>query len=113
YREDPIRMLRAVRLSAKLGLTLDAATREPIRSLAPLMERVPPARLFDEMLKLLLSGHASACLRPLRHTRARANGRACAGRPSRFTGLPVRRAPLARSARRLARARGARRALDS
>jgi poly(A) polymerase len=66
YREDPIRMLRAVRLAAKLGLTLDPQTREPIRSLAPLMERVPPARLFDEMLKLLLSGHASACLRQLR-----------------------------------------------
>src|SRR5690242_15109471 len=66
YREDPVRMLRAVRLAAKLGLTLDAATREPIRRLAPLMERVPPARLFDEMLKLLLSGHASASLRQLR-----------------------------------------------
>ncbi len=66
YREDPVRMLRAVRLGAKLGLTLEAATRAPIRSLAPLMERVPPARLFDEMLKLLLSGHASACLRHLR-----------------------------------------------
>jgi poly(A) polymerase len=66
YREDPVRMLRAVRLAAKLGLTLDPATREPIRDLAPLMERVPPARLFDEMLKLLLSGHASACLRQLR-----------------------------------------------
>ncbi|HEX2333544.1 MAG TPA: polynucleotide adenylyltransferase PcnB [Burkholderiales bacterium] len=66
YREDPVRMLRAVRLAAKLGLTLDPATREPVRRLAPLMERVPPARLFDEMLKLLLSGHASACLRQLR-----------------------------------------------
>jgi poly(A) polymerase len=66
YREDPVRMLRAVRLAAKLGLTLDRDTREPIRSMAPLMERVPPARLFDEMLKLLLSGHASACLRQLR-----------------------------------------------
>src|SRR3954470_4250163 len=66
YREDPVRMLRAVRLGAKLGLTLDPATRAPIRELAPLMERVPPARLFDEMLKLLLSGHASACLRQLR-----------------------------------------------
>src|SRR5207245_11331172 len=66
YREDAIRMLRAVRLAAKLGLMLDPATREPIRALAPLLERVPPARLFDEMLKLLLSGHASACLRQLR-----------------------------------------------
>jgi poly(A) polymerase len=66
YREDPVRMLRGVRLAAKLGLTLDSASREPIRRLAPLMERVPPARLFDEMLKLLLSGHASACLRQLR-----------------------------------------------
>ena len=66
YREDPVRMLRAVRFAAKLGLTLDARTREPIARLAPLMERVPPARLFDEMLKLLLSGHASACLRQLR-----------------------------------------------
>jgi len=66
YREDPVRMLRGVRLAAKLGLRLDADTREPIRELAPLMERVPPARLFDEMLKLLLSGHASACLRQLR-----------------------------------------------
>jgi poly(A) polymerase len=66
YREDPIRMLRAVRLAAKLGLTLDPDTREPISEMAPLMERVPPARLFDEMLKLLLSGHASACLRQLR-----------------------------------------------
>ncbi|HEX6528570.1 MAG TPA: polynucleotide adenylyltransferase PcnB, partial [Burkholderiales bacterium] len=66
YREDPVRMLRGVRLAAKLGLTLEAGTRKPIKELAPLMERVPPARLFDEMLKLLLSGHASACLRQLR-----------------------------------------------
>ncbi|MGH8746281.1 MAG: polynucleotide adenylyltransferase PcnB [Burkholderiales bacterium] len=66
FREDPVRMLRAVRLGAKLGLTLDPATRAPIKKLAPLLEMVPPARLFDEMLKLLLSGHASACLRQLR-----------------------------------------------
>ncbi len=66
YREDPVRMLRAVRLASKLGFTLDAAARAPIRRLAPLVDRVPPARLFDEMLKLLLSGHASACLRQLR-----------------------------------------------
>jgi poly(A) polymerase len=67
FREDPVRMLRAVRLGAKLGLTLESSTRAPIRKLAPLIEHVPPARLFDEMLKLLLSGHASACLRQLRH----------------------------------------------
>ncbi len=66
YREDPIRMLRAVRLAAKLGLSIDSSTRAPIRLLASLLETVPPARLFDEMLKLLLSGHASACLRQLR-----------------------------------------------
>jgi poly(A) polymerase len=66
YREDPVRMLRGVRLAAKLGLTLEPATRQPIEEMAPLLERVPPARLFDEMLKLLLSGHASACLRQLR-----------------------------------------------
>jgi poly(A) polymerase len=67
YREDPVRMLRAVRLAAKLGLTIDGATRAPIKRLAPLLENVPPPRLFEEMLKLLLSGHASACLRQLRH----------------------------------------------
>ncbi len=66
YREDPVRMLRAVRLAAKLGLTIDSTTRAPIRRMATLLEGVPPARLFEEMLKLLLSGHASACLRQLR-----------------------------------------------
>jgi poly(A) polymerase len=66
YREDPVRMLRAVRLAGKLGLTIDGETRAPIRRLAELLEQVPPPRLFDEMLKLLLSGHASACLRQLR-----------------------------------------------
>jgi poly(A) polymerase len=66
FREDPVRMLRAVRLAAKLGLTIEAGTRAPIRKLAPLIEHVPPARVFDEMLKLLMSGHASACVRQLR-----------------------------------------------
>jgi poly(A) polymerase len=66
YREDPVRMLRAVRLAAKLGLAIDPAARAPIREMAGLLENVPAARLFDEMLKLLLSGHAVACLRQLR-----------------------------------------------
>jgi poly(A) polymerase len=66
YREDPVRMLRAVRLSAKLGLTLDPAVREPIRAMAELIENVPAARLFDEMLKLLFSGHAVECVKRLR-----------------------------------------------
>ena len=67
FREDPVRMLRAVRLGAKLGLTIDNSTRAPIKRLAPLLEHVPPPRLFEEMLKLLLSGHANACLRQLRN----------------------------------------------
>jgi poly(A) polymerase len=66
YREDPVRMLRAVRLAAKLGLAIDPAARRPIREMAPLLENVPTARLFDEMLKLLTSGHAVKCLRELR-----------------------------------------------
>ena len=66
FREDPVRMLRAVRLGAKLGLAIDGATLAPVKRLAPLLEHVPPSRLFEEMLKLLLSGHASACLRQLR-----------------------------------------------
>ena len=66
YREDPVRMLRAVRFAAKLQFEIDTATREPIARLAPLLENVPAARLFDEMLKLLMSGHALACLKRLR-----------------------------------------------
>ncbi len=66
YREDPVRMLRAVRLGAKLGLIIDPAAREPIRAMADLLENVPAARLFDEMLKLLTSGHAVKCLTQLR-----------------------------------------------
>ncbi|MBV6476587.1 MAG: polynucleotide adenylyltransferase PcnB [Rhodocyclaceae bacterium] len=66
YREDPVRLLRAVRMAAKLGLAIDPAARTPIREMAELLENVPPARLFDEMLKLLLSGHAVECLRQLR-----------------------------------------------
>jgi len=69
YREDPVRMLRAVRFAAKLGFQIDEATREPIHRMGTLIENVPAARLFDEMLKLLMSGHAVACI-----TRLRAEG---------------------------------------
>ncbi|MBN3817406.1 polynucleotide adenylyltransferase PcnB [Paraburkholderia sp. Se-20369] len=66
YREDPVRMLRVVRFAAKLGFDIEPHTREPINALADLINNVPAARLFDEMLKLLLSGHALACLKQLR-----------------------------------------------
>ena len=66
YREDPVRMLRAVRLSAKLGMKLDAATAAPIFGMKELLGNVPQARLLDEMLKLLLSGHAVECVKKLR-----------------------------------------------
>ena len=66
YREDPVRMLRAVRLAAKLGLQIEPATCAPIRKLAPLLQNVPASRLFDEMLKLLLSGHAVESVKALR-----------------------------------------------
>ncbi|OGA03406.1 MAG: poly(A) polymerase [Betaproteobacteria bacterium RIFCSPLOWO2_02_64_14] len=66
YREDPVRMLRAVRLAASHDLEIDAASRKPIRALADLLANVPPARLFDEMLKLLLSGRAAECVTKLR-----------------------------------------------
>ncbi len=66
YREDPVRMLRAARLAAKLGFEIDAKTREPIQTLRHLVENVPQARLFEEILKLLLSGNAVECVRVLR-----------------------------------------------
>jgi poly(A) polymerase len=62
-------MLRAVRFAAKLGFEIDETTRAPIARLAGLIENVPAARVFDEMLKLLTSGHSVACI-----TRLRAEG---------------------------------------
>ena len=60
YREDPVRMLRAVRLAAKLRFTIDPASADPIPKLAPLLQEASSARLFEECLKLFLSGHAEA-----------------------------------------------------
>jgi poly(A) polymerase len=56
YREDPVRMLRAVRFAAKLEMEIEPATAEPIERLAHLLNDIPPARLFEEALKLLQAG---------------------------------------------------------
>ena len=66
YREDPVRLLRAVRFSAKLGFDLDKTTRAPVKKMADLLLNVPESRLFEEVLKLLLSGHALSCIERLR-----------------------------------------------
>jgi len=62
YREDPVRMLRAIRFAGKLGFKIDQATEEPIRALANLLANIPAARLFDESLKVFLSGYGSKTL---------------------------------------------------
>ena len=66
YREDPVRMLRAVRFAVKLKGKIEPATKEPLASMAELIENVPSSRLFDEMLKLLTCGQAMECLKQLR-----------------------------------------------
>jgi poly(A) polymerase len=66
YREDPVRMLRAVRFAAKLDLSIEPASEAPIRELSFLMANIAPARLFDETLKLFHSGHAVKTLEALR-----------------------------------------------
>ena len=65
FREDPVRMLRAVRFAAKLDFSIEASTEQPIRRLAYLLDGVPPARLFDECLKLFLSGFGAKSFRLL------------------------------------------------
>lgn len=59
YQEDPVRMLRAVRFAAKLDFGIEKHTFQPIRKLAPLLSEIPPARLFEECLKLFLSGQGA------------------------------------------------------
>ena len=66
YREDPVRIIRVVRFAAKLGFEIEPRTREPIAEMADLLSNVPQSRLFDEMIKLLQTGHATASLNELR-----------------------------------------------
>ncbi|MCB1997400.1 MAG: polynucleotide adenylyltransferase PcnB, partial [Rhodoferax sp.] len=69
FREDPVRIVRAVRFAAKLGFGLDGVTRQAIAPHAGLLANVPVSRLFDEMVKLLQTGHAQASLTQLREHR--------------------------------------------
>ncbi len=66
YREDPVRIIRVVRFAAKLGFEIEPKTRAPMRDCAALLEAVPISRLFDEIIKLLQTGHALASIAQLR-----------------------------------------------
>ncbi|PVV12142.1 MAG: poly(A) polymerase [gamma proteobacterium symbiont of Ctena orbiculata] len=67
FREDPVRLLRAVRFAAKLGFIIDPETESPMQRLAPLLSEVPSARLYEEVLKLFLGGSALETFEKLRH----------------------------------------------
>ena len=58
YQEDPIRILRAFRVCAKLNMTLHNPSRSPIKKIIPLLHDIPHSRLFDEVIKFFLTGHA-------------------------------------------------------
>lgn len=66
YREDPVRIIRVVRFAAKLGFEIEAKTRAPIQEMATLLDNVPTSRTFDEMIKLLQTGHALASIEELK-----------------------------------------------
>jgi poly(A) polymerase len=66
YREDPVRIIRVVRFAAKLGFEIEPKTRAPIKEMAALLDNVPASRTFDEMIKLLQTGHALASIAELR-----------------------------------------------
>lgn len=67
YREDPVRILRAIRFAAKLGFKLEPATEQPIRALSELLNHISSARLFDETMKLFLSGTSTETFALLHH----------------------------------------------
>ncbi|MDR0769801.1 MAG: polynucleotide adenylyltransferase PcnB [Burkholderiales bacterium] len=91
YREDPVRMLRAVRLTAKLGLTLAPTSEAPLVKLAVLMRNIPPARLFEETQKLLLSGNAEETVAQVRRYQLLPSFDALLSTPSaeRFAGIAL------------------------
>ncbi len=66
YCEDPVRMLRAIRFAIKLGFSIHPASEQPIRNLAPLLREIPEARLFEEFLKLFMSGQSEKTYQRLR-----------------------------------------------
>ncbi len=66
YREDPVRIIRAVRFAAKLGFDIEPKSRKPIKAMAALLASVPTSRLFDETIKLLQTGHALASIEELK-----------------------------------------------
>ena len=66
YREDPVRIIRVLRFAAKMGYKIEAKTEAPIRKMKSLLANVPSSRLFDEMIKLLQTGHSLASLEVLK-----------------------------------------------
>lgn len=67
YREDPVRILRAIRLANKLDLSIETETAAPLAKLAPLLSNIPAARLAEEIPKIFLNGQAWRCLQTLDH----------------------------------------------
>jgi len=67
YIEDPVRMLRAVRFAVKLGFRIDPESEKPIFRLNGLLADIPPARLFEECIKLFTGGSALQTFEQLRH----------------------------------------------
>jgi poly(A) polymerase len=66
YREDPVRIIRVIRFAAKMGYKIEARTEAPIRSMKALLANVPSSRMFDEMIKLLQTGHSLASIEVLK-----------------------------------------------
>lgn len=66
YQEDPVRILRAIRLAGKLGFAVDDASAAPIPQCVHLLKNEPVSRLFDELMKIIFSGQAQGCLKQMK-----------------------------------------------